>query len=51
MYFVLSVHVEVLAGNEVLIDEMPYLGRAHADQREVVTIATLDAGEYVKSHF
>ena len=51
MYFVRSVHVEVLAGNEVVIDEMPYLGRAHVDEREVVTIATIEAGEYVKRRF
>ena len=51
MYYVRSVHVEVLLGNEVVIDEMPYLGRAHVDEREIVTIATLEAGEYVKRRF
>jgi hypothetical protein len=51
MYFVRSVHVEVLAGNEAVSDEMPYLGRAHVDEREVVTIATLEAGEYIGSRF
>lgn len=48
MYFVRSVQVEVRAGNEVVIDEIPYLGRAHVDEREVVTIATLEVGEYFK---
>jgi len=51
MYFVRSVHVEVRAGHEVVIDEVPYLGRAHVDELEVVAIATLEAGEYLKNRF
>ena len=39
MYFVRTVQVEFRAGKEVVIDEVPYLGRAHVDEREVVAVA------------
>jgi hypothetical protein len=38
------------ADDEVVIDEMPYLGVAHVDEGEVV-VANIDATEYVKSRF
>ena len=36
MYVVRSVRVEVRMGDEVVIDEMPYLGPAHVDEAEAV---------------
>ena len=50
-YYVRSVQVEVRAEDEVVIDEMPYLGMAHVDEGEVVALATIDASEYVMSRF
>jgi hypothetical protein len=44
-HFVPTVLVAAFAGNEVVIDEMLCLARTHVDEREVATIATLEAGE------
>lgn len=51
MYVVRSVRVEVRLEDEVVIDEMPYLGRAHVDEAEAVAMATIDASEYAMSRF
>ena len=51
MYVVRSVRVEVRMGDEVVIDEMPYLGSAHVDEAEAVAIATIDASVYALSRF
>jgi|GEM_PF-5625468 hypothetical protein len=50
-YYFRSVQVESRADDEVVIDEMPYLGMAHVDEGEVVAVATIDVAEYVKSRF
>jgi hypothetical protein len=50
-YYVRSVLVEVRAGDDVVTDEMPYLGMAHVDEGEVVAVATIDATEYIRSRF
>jgi len=51
MYVVRAVHVEVRMEDEVIIDQMPYVGMAHVDEAEVVAIATIEARAYALSRF